>query len=94
MAGTDENPEPWETPAFQKWMKTVTGMPAEKQVEAVAKKLLELNPTVLSPGFDGKETHKIKSGEVTEFQFVTENVTDISPVRALAKLKHLDLKQA
>ena len=31
-------------PAFQQWMKTVAAMPAEKQVEAVAKKLQELNP--------------------------------------------------
>ena len=32
-------------------MKEVAGMPAEKQVKAVAKKLQELNP-----GFDGKVT--------------------------------------
>ena len=41
----------WETPAFQQWMKDVAAMPAEKQVEAVSKKLMELNP-----GFDGKVT--------------------------------------
>ncbi len=40
---------PWNTPAFQAWMKTVAALPAEKQVEAVSKKLMELNP-----GFDGK----------------------------------------
>ena len=44
-------------PAFQQWMKTVAALPAEKQVEAVAKKLQELNP-----GFDGKEGHKIEGG--------------------------------
>ena len=32
-------------------MKTVAALPAEKQVEAVSKKLMELNP-----GFDGKVT--------------------------------------
>ena len=37
--------------AFEAWTKQVAGMPAEKQVEAVAKKLQELNP-----GFDGKVT--------------------------------------
>ena len=66
-------------------MKEVAAMPAEKQVEAVAKKLQELNP-----GFDGKVTPSpIENGVVTELQFLTDNVTDISPVRALAGLKAL-----
>ncbi len=36
-------------PAFPQWMKDVQAMPAEKQIEAVSKMLVELNP-----GFDGK----------------------------------------
>ena len=36
----------------------------------------------LNPGFDGKVTPMIENGVVTELQFVTDNVTDISPVRA------------
>ena len=36
-------------PAFQAWVKATQALPAEKQVEAVSKKLMELNP-----GFDGK----------------------------------------
>ena len=78
-------------PAFQKWMKEVAGMPAKKQVEAVARKLQELNP-----GFDGKVTDwdgkgtpKIENGVVTTIGFLTDNVTDISPVRALSQLKDL-----
>ena len=71
-------------PAFQQWMKTVAALPADQQVEAVSKKLQELNP-----GFDGKETHKIENGVVIELQFNTDNVTDISPLRALAGLKDL-----
>ena len=59
-------------------------MPAEQQVEAVSKKLVELNP-----GFDGKVTPTIKNGVVTGLQFLTINVTDISPVRALTGLKSL-----
>ena len=43
--------KPWNTPAFQQWMKAVQALPAEKQIEAVSKKLVELNP-----GFDGKVT--------------------------------------
>ena len=86
--------QPWNTPAFQAWMKTVAALPAEKQVEAVSKKLMELNP-----GFDGNVggagakgnsgPPKIENGVVTELAFVTDNVSDISPVRALAGLKVL-----
>ena len=36
-------------PAFQQWVKATQALPAEKQIEAVSKKLMELNP-----GFDGK----------------------------------------
>ena len=36
-------------PAFQKWMGDVAALPPERQVEAVAQKLQQLNP-----GFDGK----------------------------------------
>ena len=60
--------KPWNTPAFQQWMKTVVALPAERQAEAVAKKLQELNP-----GFDGKLTGvdgsgppKVENGVVTE----------------------------
>ncbi len=72
-------------PAFQKWIKDVAALPAEEQVKAVAKKLQEINP-----GFDGTETHKFENGVVTELQFVTDHVTDISPLRAIAGLKMLE----
>jgi len=70
--------------AFEAWCKQVAAMSADKQVEAVAAKLKELNP-----GFDGKVTHKIEGDVVTELGFLTDNVTDISPVRALVGLKVL-----
>ena len=69
---------------FKQWVEEVAALPAEKQLEAVSKKLQELNPD-----FDGKETHKIEDGVLTELQFVTDNVEDISPVRALPGLKNL-----
>jgi serine/threonine protein kinase/Leucine-rich repeat (LRR) protein len=79
-------------PAFQRWMKDVDALPAEKQVEAVSQKLVELNP-----GFDGKLTDwsaklppKIENGVVTELGFLIDKVTDISPVRALAQLRNLN----
>ena len=78
-------------PAFQQWVKATQALPAEKQIEAVSKKLMELNP-----GFDGKVTDhdgkgppKIENGVVTELGLFTDNVTDISPVRAFTGLKFL-----
>jgi serine/threonine protein kinase len=82
----------WENPAFQQWVKEVAVMPAEGQVEAVVKKLRELNP-----GFDGKVTGwyqgqgtpVIEAGVVREVGFSTDDVTDISPIRALTGLRRL-----
>lgn len=58
-------------------------MPAEQQLEAVSKKLVELNP-----GFDGKwnGNPRIENGVVTGLSFATDFVEDISPVRALPGL--------
>jgi len=72
-------------PAFPKWIKEVQAMPAEEQVQAVSKKLMELNP-----GFDGKLTRKSDSGMVTELSLHSKSVSDISPVIALVHLKALD----
>jgi hypothetical protein len=88
---TKARPTAFNDPAFRLWAKQVAALSAEKQVEAVAKKLQELNP-----GFDGritglggKDAPKINKGVVTEVRFVTDNVTDLSPVRALTGLKVL-----
>jgi serine/threonine-protein kinase len=71
-------------PAVQQWMKDVAALPAEKQVEAVSKKLQELNP-----GFDGRVNPKIENGVVTGIGFLTDQVADISPVRGLPVLTEL-----
>src|SRR6185437_6913489 len=68
----------------EEWLKAVGAMPPEKQVEAVVARLKERNP-----GFDGKETHKIEGGVVTELGFLSDHVTDISPVRVLTGLRTL-----
>ena len=68
-------------PAFEKWMKEVAALPAEKQVEAVVKRLRELNP-----GFAESPWYNIEDGVVTELRFAADNVTDISPVRALRRI--------
>jgi hypothetical protein len=67
------------------WLKAVAAMKAEQQVEAVKAELMKRNP-----GFDGKVTPAIsKDGVVTELSFLTDNVTDISPVRAFVGLQTL-----
>jgi Leucine-rich repeat (LRR) protein len=79
-------------PAFQQWLKATQALPAEKQIEALSKKLMELNPGFdgkLS-SWDGKSTPKIVGGLVTELGLHSANVTDISPVRALAGLVSLE----
>jgi tRNA A-37 threonylcarbamoyl transferase component Bud32 len=58
---------------------------AETQVKAVVAKLKERNP-----GFDGVVKPTIENGSVTGLEFVTDYVTDLSPLRALPALKRLD----
>ena len=60
-------------------------MPAKEQVEAVKAELMKRNPS-----FDGKMTPTInESGKLAELLFVTDDVTDISPIRALPWLRKL-----
>jgi tRNA A-37 threonylcarbamoyl transferase component Bud32 len=66
------------------WEKYVAGLPPEQQVEAVAKRLQELNP-----GFDGKATHTVVDGRVTQLGVFTHAVKDLSPLRALPHLESL-----
>jgi hypothetical protein len=73
-----------ETPATSDaaWVKQVAAMWPAQQVQAVVAKLKDLNP-----GFDGKATPTIEGGVVTGLDFVSDEVTDISPVRALTGLR-------
>ena len=72
--------------AIAPFLTEVVALPAEQQVVRVIAKLKELNPP-----FDGKETHRIVKGVVTELWFSTAGVTDISPLRALKGLRKLVL---
>ena len=82
----------FEAPEFQQWVGRVAELPAEKQLEEVSKKLMELNP-----GFDGKLSSfqddsrppDIERGVVVTLKLITNQVTDISPLRALRGLKRL-----
>ena len=71
-------------PGFQTWERDVAALTAEEQVKAVSQKLVELNP-----GFDGKVTPQIDAGVVWSLEFVTDQVNDVSPVRAIKGLKKL-----
>lgn len=63
----------------------IAALPAAEQVEEVRKELVKRNP-----GFDGKVEYKIEDGVITEFHVVTDQVTDISPLRAFNALQVLD----
>jgi serine/threonine protein kinase/formylglycine-generating enzyme required for sulfatase activity len=63
----------------------IAALPASEQVEEVRKELVRRNP-----GFDGKVEHKIEDGVVIILQFCTDDITDISPVRALKGLRLLE----
>jgi serine/threonine-protein kinase len=85
--------KPWASPDFKKWMQSVAAMPAEKQVESVSKKLMKLNPE-----FDGKlsgyfwdesSPPVVQDGKVVELLIFTDNVADLSPIRALSELREL-----
>ena len=71
----------WLDPAFKKWEKKAAALPADEQIKAVVKKLVELNPA-----FDGKEKHAIEGGSVTKLYFDSAEVADLSPIRALTNL--------
>jgi hypothetical protein len=70
--------------AAEAWEESVADLPAEKQVEAVERRLRELNPE-----FRGKVEFEIQDGKVRNLTFLTDWVTDISPVRVLKGLEHL-----
>ena len=72
---------------FDQWVKEIRELPVEKQGEAVAKKLQELNP-----GFDGQVTPKVEGGVITELKFVSDQVSNIAPVSALKDLKILSCR--
>ena len=84
----DESPKKDEPPKVQPkldhWLQRVAALPAEQQVEEVRKELMRRNP-----GFDGKLEHKIEGGVVTEFRIVTDQVTDIAPIRVFNALRVL-----
>ncbi|MFM7111607.1 MAG: leucine-rich repeat domain-containing protein, partial [Planctomycetota bacterium] len=68
----------------ESWFKATAALPAEDQARAVADMLRQLNP-----GFNGVVKPTIADGAVEGFEFITDHVSDIRPVRALTRLKSL-----
>jgi hypothetical protein len=70
------------------WPETVAALPADEQVKAVVARLQELNP-----GFDGLAVPSVTGdGVVWKLELRADELTDISPVRALAGLKGLECR--
>jgi hypothetical protein len=70
-------------PPDDAWCGRVAALPSDRQAAAVAAKLAELNP-----GFDSGSVGFAR-GRVSEVQFLTDSVSDVRPVRALASLSKL-----
>jgi serine/threonine protein kinase len=83
----------WGSAEFRRWMTEVAAMPAEGQVEAVSKKLMELNP-----GYDGKISNPanrsappvVEDGKVIALHLFIDRIVDLSPIRALRELRQLE----
>lgn len=76
--------EPPQVSGLNLWIDDVARRPPEKQVQAVATMLKELNP-----GFDGTVAHTIDKGMVIRLEFLCDKLTDIRPLRALTGLVEL-----
>lgn len=74
----------YESPEFAKWVDHVRAMPAEEQAAAVVKKIKELNPK-----YEGEPTYHIHDNQLWGFTVFTDQVTDLSPVRAFPHLTTL-----
>lgn len=74
----------FQKPGFDAWLNEFAELPPERLAEQVTRKLVELNP-----GFDGKVDMPLENGIVRQCKFHTDNVTDVSPLRALRELKVL-----
>ncbi|MBI2809087.1 MAG: protein kinase [Planctomycetes bacterium] len=68
------------------WLKRIASLPPGGQIEAVREKLIECNP-----GFDGKLLRGLhRGGAVFSLSFPSDQVKDISPLRALPGLEFLN----
>jgi hypothetical protein len=73
-------------PLDEAWVKLVASLPMTAQVEAVAAKLKERNP-----GFDGKLDPFYKDNAVEWLTLRTDDVADLTPLRAFPRLTALSV---
>jgi hypothetical protein len=71
-------------PVDDAFIRFVAALPPEQQVTRVVEKLKQFNPA-----FDGQATHVVEDGQVTEFSLCSAGVSDLSPLRALPRLRKL-----
>ena len=77
--------------ALRQWVRDVGALPAERQIEEVAKRLQVFNPEFDGKiaGLDGNKPPTIVGGVVTEIDLNVDQITDISPLRAFGVLTTL-----
>jgi Leucine-rich repeat (LRR) protein len=80
-----KSPSPAVAPFSDADVQRIAALPAAEQVEEVRKELIRRNP-----GFDGTMQHKIENDVVTDLRVVTDQVTDIGPIRIFKTLRALD----
>ncbi|MBA4020508.1 MAG: hypothetical protein C0483_25385 [Pirellula sp.] len=77
--------------ALRQWVRDVGALPAERQIEEVAKRLQVFNPEFDGKisGLSGNKPPTIVDGVVTEIDLNVDQITDISPLRAFGVLTTL-----
>jgi serine/threonine protein kinase len=78
-----ESPDP-AAKGMEAWIQGTATLPPQRQVKRVVAKLRELNPR-----FDGRVEHRIEKGVVRVFRLVTDEVTNLTPLRAFPGLRFL-----
>ncbi len=73
---------------FAAWCKRVGAMAPDQQVKLIAEELKRLNP-----GFDGVLKSDIRDGAVVGLEMTSDDLADISPLRALPKLQGLGMTE-
>jgi WD40 repeat protein len=83
-------PEPGKAtprPLDPDWLKRVQALKGEELLKAVTEELVRRNPW-----YDGKPTASYLDGAVVSLKLVTDELTDLSPLRGLKSLKTLTLR--
>lgn len=68
----------------KEWLAMVARLPADEQIVVVTARLRALNP-----GFDGEVKSEIEAGVVVGFEFPTQDVSNVAPVRGFPGLRKL-----